>query len=272
MFVGDGSYLMMNSDLYSSVLSGHKLIVIVCDNGGFAVINRLQVNQGGVAVQQPHRRRQGASEVVEVDFAAHAAAMGCEAETVDDRSPSWRPRSDRARAADRTYVIAIEDVGVRLDRGRLVLGGRRARGQRPRARSGPPGRRWTPARPANEWAGERHGWRGDRPGRQGRSWSPAARRASARPSARLAAQRGAAGVAVVGRDTAEGRDGRGRADATSAPTRCSWPSTWPSPTWRERVIDAVDEHFGVVHGLVNAAAETEPGRRVGRHDASSSTA
>ena len=33
---------MMNSDLYSSVLTGHKMIVIVCDNGGFAVINRLQ--------------------------------------------------------------------------------------------------------------------------------------------------------------------------------------------------------------------------------------
>ena len=56
VFVGDGSYLMMNSDLYSSVLSGHKLIVIVCDNGGFAVINRLQVNQGGVPFQQPDRR------------------------------------------------------------------------------------------------------------------------------------------------------------------------------------------------------------------------
>ena len=47
VFVGDGSYLMMNSDLYSSVLFGHKLIVVVCDNGGYAVINRLQVNQGG---------------------------------------------------------------------------------------------------------------------------------------------------------------------------------------------------------------------------------
>ena len=47
-FLGDGSYLMMNSDLFSSVLAGHKLIVIVCDNGGFAVIHRLQVNQGGV--------------------------------------------------------------------------------------------------------------------------------------------------------------------------------------------------------------------------------
>ena len=47
VFVGDGSYLMMNSDLYSSVLSGHPMIVVVCDNGGFAVIDRLQVNQGG---------------------------------------------------------------------------------------------------------------------------------------------------------------------------------------------------------------------------------
>ena len=46
-FVGDGSYMMMNSDIYSSVLSGHKMIVVVCDNGGFAVINRLQNFKGG---------------------------------------------------------------------------------------------------------------------------------------------------------------------------------------------------------------------------------
>ena len=52
VFVGDGSYLMLNCDLYSSVLSGHKMIVVLCDNGGYAVIDRLQVGQGG-AVQQP---------------------------------------------------------------------------------------------------------------------------------------------------------------------------------------------------------------------------
>ena len=46
IFTGDGSYLMMNSDIYSSVLSGRKLIIIVCDNGGFAVINKLQTNTG----------------------------------------------------------------------------------------------------------------------------------------------------------------------------------------------------------------------------------
>ena len=100
VFVGDGSYLMMNSDLYSSVLSGHKMIVIVCDNGGFAVINRLQVNQGGA----PFNNLLADSKIVEevrVDFAAHAAAMGCNAETVstiDELEAAWkRPRKPTAR-------------------------------------------------------------------------------------------------------------------------------------------------------------------------------
>ena len=106
VFVGDGSYLMLNSDLYSSVLSGHKMIVIVCDNGGFAVINRLQVNQGGV----PYNNFLADARIVEevrVDFAAHAAAMGCHAETVTSISEleaAWL----RAKRADLTSVIALQ--------------------------------------------------------------------------------------------------------------------------------------------------------------------
>ena len=46
VMVGDGTYLMMNSDIYSTVLTGHKMIVVVCDNGGYAVINRLQNFKG----------------------------------------------------------------------------------------------------------------------------------------------------------------------------------------------------------------------------------
>jgi 3D-(3,5/4)-trihydroxycyclohexane-1,2-dione acylhydrolase (decyclizing) len=105
VLVGDGSYLMMNSDLYSSVLSGHKLIVIVCDNGGFAVINRLQVNQGGV----PFNNLIADARVVDdvrVDFAAHAASMGCRSETVSSIA-ELEAAFDRARAADRTSIIAL---------------------------------------------------------------------------------------------------------------------------------------------------------------------
>jgi 3D-(3,5/4)-trihydroxycyclohexane-1,2-dione acylhydrolase (decyclizing) len=105
VLVGDGSYMMANSDLYSSVLSGHKLIVIVCDNGGYAVINRLQVNQGGV----PFNNLIADARIVEevrVDFAAHAASMGCHAETVSTIA-ELEEAFGRARVADRTSVIAL---------------------------------------------------------------------------------------------------------------------------------------------------------------------
>lgn len=46
VMIGDGTYMMMNSDIYSAALTGHRLIVVVCDNGGFAVINRLQQAKG----------------------------------------------------------------------------------------------------------------------------------------------------------------------------------------------------------------------------------
>lgn len=105
VFVGDGSYLMMNSDLYSSVLSGHKLIVLVCDNGGFAVINRLQTNQGG----RPFNNLLADTrhvELVHVDFAAHAASMGCEA--IAASTPEQLEAAlGTARASNRSTVISI---------------------------------------------------------------------------------------------------------------------------------------------------------------------
>jgi 3D-(3,5/4)-trihydroxycyclohexane-1,2-dione acylhydrolase (decyclizing) len=105
VFVGDGSYLMMNSDLYSSVLSGHKLIVIVCDNGGFAVINRLQVNQGGVPFNNQIADTRH-TNLVYVDFAAHAASMGCATEQVSTVA-ELEAALERARGNDRTTVIAL---------------------------------------------------------------------------------------------------------------------------------------------------------------------
>ena len=67
VMLGDGTYMMMNSDIYSTVLSGHKMIVVVCDNGGYAVISRLQQFKGVPGLQQPaeglphHRQGQPAA-------------------------------------------------------------------------------------------------------------------------------------------------------------------------------------------------------------------
>ena len=105
-WVGDGSYLMMNSDIYASVLTGNKVIYFVCDNEGFAVINRLQVNQGGEEFNNLLRTTKH-TDLVRVDFVAHAASMGAIAEKVeslDDIPAAYA----RAKAADRTYVIVID--------------------------------------------------------------------------------------------------------------------------------------------------------------------
>jgi 3D-(3,5/4)-trihydroxycyclohexane-1,2-dione acylhydrolase (decyclizing) len=104
-WVGDGSYLMMNSDIYSTVLTGQKVIFMVCDNGGYAVINRLQVNTGGAEFNNLLRTTLH-ERYFQVDFVKHAESMGAIAErveTVDDLPAAFA----RAKAADRSYVIVI---------------------------------------------------------------------------------------------------------------------------------------------------------------------
>lgn len=105
-FVGDGSYLMSNSDVYSSVLSGHKMILILCDNGGYAVIQRLQEFKGGVPFNNRYEQGTRRASDFEVDFAAHAASMGAHVERVEDLE-GLAGAFQRARAADRTAVIVI---------------------------------------------------------------------------------------------------------------------------------------------------------------------
>ena len=73
--------------------------------------------------------------------------------------------------------------------------------------------------------------------------------------ARLAAARGAAGVAVVGRDTAKGQDAVDELEAMGT-DGVFVPVDLADPDVGDHVMAAVDERFGVVHGLVNAAAET----------------
>lgn len=105
-FVGDGSYLMMNSDVYSTVMTGHKVIFMILDNGGFAVINRLQVHTGGAEFNNLLRTTRN-EEYFRVDFAAHAQSMGAIAERVErleDLPDAWR----RAKAADRSYAIIMD--------------------------------------------------------------------------------------------------------------------------------------------------------------------
>ena len=105
-WVGDGSYLMMNSDVYSTVMTGKKVIFMVLDNGGFAVINRLQVNTGGEEFNNLLRTARH-TEYFHVDFVKHLDAMGATAEKVErleDLPAAWA----RAKASDRSYGIVMD--------------------------------------------------------------------------------------------------------------------------------------------------------------------
>jgi 3D-(3,5/4)-trihydroxycyclohexane-1,2-dione acylhydrolase (decyclizing) len=106
--LGDGSYLMLNSEIATSVMLGLKLIVIVLDNRGFGCISRLQQACGGAPFNNMFDDCvQGPNGAPAIDFAAHARALGAEAEHV--RSIAELEQAlVRARAAKRTYVIAID--------------------------------------------------------------------------------------------------------------------------------------------------------------------
>lgn len=107
VFCGDGSYMLMNSDIYSSVLTRKKLIVLVLDNGGFAVINKLQNNTGNKSFNNLIADTPTAVDPFIVDFEAHAAAMGANAETVANPA-ELAAAFKRAKAADKTSVIVMK--------------------------------------------------------------------------------------------------------------------------------------------------------------------
>ena len=105
--VGDGSYLMMNSDIYASVLSGHKMILVVCDNEGYAVIERLQTSKGGASYNNMLSDSNGTGTDARVDFRAHAASMGALTFEVESLA-EFADALQSAREADRTVVIVTK--------------------------------------------------------------------------------------------------------------------------------------------------------------------
>ncbi len=108
-FVGDGSYLLYNSDIYSSVITNHKLIIVVCDNGGHAVINRLQLYKGGKEFNCLFESSK-VDNLKNIDFAKHAESLGATGENVSSVS-DLEAAFVRAKKSKSTYVISIKTDG-----------------------------------------------------------------------------------------------------------------------------------------------------------------
>ncbi|WKB51290.1 3D-(3,5/4)-trihydroxycyclohexane-1,2-dione acylhydrolase (decyclizing) [Eleftheria terrae] len=113
VMVGDGSYLMMNSEIATSVMLGRKLIVVVLDNRGYGCIHRLQRASGGARFNNllddcvPE-----GGEPAQIDFAMHARSLGADAEHVADVA-ALKAAMVRARASSRTTVLVIDTTPER---------------------------------------------------------------------------------------------------------------------------------------------------------------
>ncbi len=106
VMLGDGSYMMMNSEISSSVMLGEKLTIVVLDNGGFGCINRLQMATGGANFNNLFRDTR--HEVMpQIDFVMHASAMGAVARKAGSIA-ELEAALHAARDDTRTSVIVID--------------------------------------------------------------------------------------------------------------------------------------------------------------------
>lgn len=117
VFVGDGSYMMANSELATSLLLGKKMIVVILDNRGYGCIERLQLKTGSPSFNNmlddcvPE-----GGERSQIDFAMHARAMGADSVHVKDVA-ELKAAMVKARAAKRTQVIVIDTTHTRITDG-----------------------------------------------------------------------------------------------------------------------------------------------------------
>ena len=102
VLVGDGSYLMMNSEIATSLALDAKLLIVVLDNRGFGCINRLQAASGGASFNNLL-----APEAPVVDFVAHARSLGAGAEKARNVF-ELDSLVKKALKATKTFVIVID--------------------------------------------------------------------------------------------------------------------------------------------------------------------
>jgi 3D-(3,5/4)-trihydroxycyclohexane-1,2-dione acylhydrolase (decyclizing) len=115
VMVGDGSYLMMNSEIASSVMLGAKLTIVVLDNRGYGCINRLQMATGGAnfnnLLKDTHHET-----LPDIDFRAHAESLGAIAMKVSSIG-DLEIALEKAKKQTRTTVVVIDTDALTTTQG-----------------------------------------------------------------------------------------------------------------------------------------------------------
>jgi 3D-(3,5/4)-trihydroxycyclohexane-1,2-dione acylhydrolase (decyclizing) len=112
VFLGDGTYQMMPSEIVTSVQEGIKIIIVLVDNHGFGSIGALSRSLGQSGFGTGYRFRSSASgqldgEPLTVDFAANARSLGAHALTATTLG-ELKDALRQAKTLDRTTVIVVE--------------------------------------------------------------------------------------------------------------------------------------------------------------------
>ena len=119
VMVGDGSYLMMNSEIVTAVQENQKLIIVLINNHGFGSINGLSLSLGSEGFGNQYRQRdketgEYTGDELPVDYTAHAKSMGIDAVKVKTKQ-RLEKSIRQARKNDGSTLIEIlvdRSVGV----------------------------------------------------------------------------------------------------------------------------------------------------------------
>ncbi|MGR9349214.1 3D-(3,5/4)-trihydroxycyclohexane-1,2-dione acylhydrolase (decyclizing) (plasmid) [Rhizobium leguminosarum] len=109
-FVGDGSYMMANSELATAVMRRVPFTVVLTDNRGYGCINRLQIECGGAQFNNMYKDC-NVDVQPEIDFVAHAASMGAHAEKIGSIA-ELEARIVAARERNIPSVLVIDTDAV----------------------------------------------------------------------------------------------------------------------------------------------------------------
>ncbi|MGO8121878.1 3D-(3,5/4)-trihydroxycyclohexane-1,2-dione acylhydrolase (decyclizing) [Rhizobium ruizarguesonis] len=109
-FVGDGSYMMANSELATAVMRRVPFTIVLTDNRGYGCINRLQIECGGAEFNNMYKDC-NVDVQPDIDFVAHAASMGAHAEKIGSIA-ELEARIVAARGRNIPSVLVIDTDAV----------------------------------------------------------------------------------------------------------------------------------------------------------------
>tara|TARA_B100000683_G_scaffold199404_1_gene192572 strand:- start:511 stop:1008 length:498 start_codon:yes stop_codon:yes gene_type:complete len=119
VMIGDGSYLMMNSEIVTAVQEGQKLIIILINNHGFGSINNLSLSLGSEGFGNQYKIREESTgdytgEKIHVDYSEHARSMGINAIRVQTRNELDRALVSSRENSNSMLIEILVDAEVRV--------------------------------------------------------------------------------------------------------------------------------------------------------------